>query len=95
VRSRVDGQLISVAFKEGQFATKRSSRADRRAPLPGPTRTGPGAACQGQAQRRDAEVNLERQASFQGRRYCPAAARHAGALVGQFDGSDRVGSGTD
>jgi len=53
VRSRVDGQLTSIAFKEASFVNgRRSSRANRSTSLPGP-------ACAALGQLAKDQVNAE------------------------------------
>jgi multidrug efflux system membrane fusion protein len=61
VRSRVDGQLISIAFKEGQFVREGDllAQIDPR-PFQVQLAQAMGQLAKDQAQRRDAEVNLER-----------------------------------
>jgi membrane fusion protein, multidrug efflux system len=61
VRSRVDGQLISIAFKEGQFVHEGDllAQIDPR-PFQVQLAQALGQLAKDQAQRRDAEVNLER-----------------------------------
>src|SRR6266446_3641538 len=61
VRSRVDGQLTSIAFKEGQFVHEGDllAQIDPR-PFQVQLAQALGQLAKDQAQRRDAEVNLER-----------------------------------
>src|SRR3977135_4521319 len=61
VRSRVDGQLTSIAFKEGQFVNEGDllAQIDPR-PFQVQLAQALGQLAKDQAQRRDAEVNLER-----------------------------------
>ncbi len=79
VRSRVDGQLISIAFKEGQFVHEGEllAQIDPR-PFQVQLAQALGQLAKDQAQRRDAEVNLERFKLLFKEGVIP---------VGQFDGA--------
>src|SRR6266700_333098 len=89
VRSRVDGQLISVAFKEGQFVHEGDvlAQIDPR-PFQVLLAQALGQLAKDQAQRRDAEVNLERFKLLFKEGVIPQQQLDTqAALVGQFDGA--------
>ena len=89
VRSRVDGQLISVAFKEGQFVHEGEllAQIDPR-PFQVQLEQALGQLAKDQAQRRDAEVNLERfKLLFKEGVIAQQQLDTQAALVGQFDGA--------
>ena len=89
VRSRVDGQLTSVAFKEGQFVHEGDvlAQIDPR-PFQVQLEQAMGQLAKDQAQRRDAEVNLERYKLLFKEGVIPQQQLDTqAALVGQFDGA--------
>ena len=89
VRSRVDGQLISVAFKEGQFIHEGDLLAQVD-PRPFQVQLGQaqGQLAKDQALRKDAEVNLERFKLLFKEGVIPQQQLDTqAALVGQYDGA--------
>src|SRR5437016_10269009 len=89
VRSRVDGQIISVAFKEGQYVHEGDLlvQIDPR-PFQVQLEQAEGQLAKDQAQRKDAEVNLGRyQLLFKEGVIPQQQLDTQAALVGQFDGS--------
>jgi multidrug efflux system membrane fusion protein len=89
VRSRVDGQLISIAFKEGQFVHEGDllAQIDPR-PFQVQLAQAQGQLAKDQAQRKDAEVNLERFKLLFKEGVIPQQQLDTqAALVGQFDGA--------
>jgi multidrug efflux system membrane fusion protein len=89
VRSRVDGQLISVAFKEGQFVHEGDvlAQIDPR-PFQVQLEQAQGQLAKDVAQRKDAEVNLGRYKLLFKEGVIPQQQLDTqAALVGQFDGA--------
>src|SRR5215467_6594485 len=89
IRSRVDGQLINVAFKEGQFVHQGDLLAQI---VPRPfqvqLQSAQGMLAKDQALRKDAQVNLERyQLLFKEGVIAQQQLDTQAALVGQYDGS--------
>src|SRR5712692_6705673 len=91
VRSRVDGQLLSVAFREGQFIHEGDllAQVDPR-PFQVQLAQAQGQLAKDQALRKDAEVNLERFKLLFKEGVIPQQQLDTqAALVGQFDGAIR------
>jgi len=89
VRSRVDGQIVNVAFKEGQFVREGDLlvQIDPR-PFQVQLEQAQGQLAKDQAQRKDAEVNLERYKLLFNEGVIPQQQLDTqAALVGQFDGA--------
>ncbi|HYT21127.1 MAG TPA: MdtA/MuxA family multidrug efflux RND transporter periplasmic adaptor subunit [Candidatus Polarisedimenticolia bacterium] len=89
VRSRVDGQLVSVAFKEGQFVHEGDllAQIDSR-PFQVQLEQAMGQLAKDQALRKDAEVNFERYKLLFKEGVIPQQQLDTqAALVGQFDGA--------
>jgi membrane fusion protein, multidrug efflux system len=89
VRSRVDGQIVNVAFKEGQFVREGDLlvQIDPR-PFQVQLEQAQGQLAKDQAQRKDAQVNLERYKLLFNEGVIPQQQLDTqAALVGQFDGA--------
>ena len=89
VRSRVDGQIINVAFREGQYVHEGDllAQIDPR-PFEVQLEQAQGQLTKDQAQRKDAEANLERYKLLFKEGVIPQQQLDTqAALVGQFDGS--------
>src|SRR5215467_4456951 len=92
VRSRVDGQIVNVAFREGQYVHEGDLlvQIDPR-PFQVQLEQAQGQLAKDQAQRKDAEVNLERYKLLFKEGVIPQQQLDTqAALVGQYDGSIRA-----
>src|SRR5215475_6658450 len=95
IRSRVDGQLINVAFKEGQYvhAGDLLVEIDPR-PFQVQLEQAEGQLAKDMAQRKDAEVNLERYKLLYQEGVIPKQQLDTqAASVGQFDGAIKTDQG--